>query len=81
MVEELAELGLSSVYHWQYSENQGEESLATFFLYRRMAKAYHIDYAFASKDLLDRNVLDLGKPEKWLNVSDHVPITLKLETA
>ncbi|WP_022950238.1 endonuclease/exonuclease/phosphatase family protein [Leucothrix mucor] len=81
VIEELAELGLSSVYHWQHGENQGEESLATFFLYRRMAKAYHIDYAFASKDLLDRCTLDVGIPEDWLTVSDHVPITLKLDTA
>ena len=79
VVTELGELGLTSLYHQQYAEKHGEETRSTFFLYRHQDKAYHIDYAFVSSNLLDNATLEIGRPEDWLNVSDHVPVIINLE--
>lgn len=80
VVDELESIGLHSAYHHQVREAQGEESTPTFFLQRNLTKAYHIDYVFASEDLVGRFRLDIGNPEHWLNMSDHMPVTLEIFT-
>ncbi len=81
VVEELAAIGLQSVYHLQTSEPQGQESTPTFFLQRNLDKAYHIDYVFASDEILDRCKVEIGDSNLWLSVSDHMPVTLDIQTA
>jgi endonuclease/exonuclease/phosphatase family metal-dependent hydrolase len=41
-----------------------------------MTKPYHIDYAFASADLVGRCELDVGKSIDWLHLSDHMPLVV-----
>jgi exonuclease III len=65
--------GLESAYHFYFDEKQGEETRPTFFLQKNKNKKFHIDHCFASKDKIDTyEVLD----ERWLAISDHVPIIL-----
>jgi len=71
---ELNEIGLESIYHHQYKEAQGAETTPTFFLHRNTSKPYHIDYIFASSDLLKTSKLEVGTSDKWLNISDHMPL-------
>lgn len=78
VVEELAAIGLQSVYHLQTKEPQGQETTPTFFLQRNLNKAYHIDYVFASGDLLQHCKIEAGNSNEWLRVSDHVPVTLDI---
>ena len=77
VVSELKELRIKSLYHHIHKEEQGAESMATFYLYRKKDKPYHIDYAFVSEDLLNSK-LDIGDKDLWLEFSDHVPITVEL---
>lgn len=74
VVRELADIGLQSVYHHINNEMQGEETQKTLFLQKNPSKAYHIDYFFVSEDLLKSSTVELGKPEQWLECSDHAPI-------
>jgi len=78
-IEELAEMGIESVYHHQHKEIQGMESKPTFFHQRNLAKSYHIDYAFASKDIIESSYIEVGCPDSWLNNSDHMPIILSYD--
>lgn len=79
VIEELKQIGIESVYHNQFNEEQGKETIPTFFLYRNPEKKYHIDYAFSSSDLLPNCTLSVGSKEDWLHVSDHMPLLLTLQ--
>lgn len=74
VVRELEQLGLKSLYHHQRGEEHGKEKSHTFFMYRRKAKPYHIDYTFLSEPILKKAAIELGCPNDWLPHSDHVPL-------
>ena len=79
VVRELEEIGIYSLYHEIMKENQGKESRPTLFMHRKLAKPYHIDYAFISKQLLNADFsLEVGKHEIWLDHSDHMPLIFSL---
>ena len=78
VVRELAELKLHSVYHQQTGEVQGNEQQPTFYLHRKTAKPYHIDYVFTASNLLQLCQLEIGGKQDWLRVSDHMPLTLTI---
>ncbi|KDN54109.1 exonuclease/endonuclease/phosphatase family protein [Flavobacterium seoulense] len=75
VIKELDNIGIESFYHKFYNEEQGKESLPTFFLHRNLEKPYHIDYVFGSKCFSSnlKNV-EIGNIEKWLEISDHLPV-------
>jgi endonuclease/exonuclease/phosphatase family metal-dependent hydrolase len=78
LVSKLADLGLVSAYHTLRGERQGQEVTPTQFMYRHLAKPYHLDYAFVSH-LLSRSCrLHVGEPGTWLPLSDHMPLLLTL---
>ena len=79
VVDELNEIGVVSLYHHQFNEVQGKEATPTFYLYRHMEKKYHIDYVFCSSDLVGQSNLLIGLPEKWLRLSDHMPLSVAVE--
>ena len=76
VVDELEEIGVNSIYHQFYDEEQSKESKPTLFHRRNLEKKYHVDYAFATKGMFDKEVnkVIVGDPEKWLKYSDHMPI-------
>ena len=82
VVSELRKLGIYSMYHELTQERQGEESTPTFYLNRKVDKPYHLDYVFASFDLISGAPLELevGTPDVWLEHSDHMPIIVELDT-
>ena len=73
-INELSAINIESLYHHQTGEQQGQETRPTFYLHRKEAKPYHIDYVFMSNNLLSCSTIELGKISKWLSVSDHMPI-------
>jgi exonuclease III len=81
VVNELGDIGISSIYHQLKNEEQGAESMPTLFLQRNMDKPYHIDYAFASESLFDKRAtnIDVGMPSRWLAHSDHMPLTFTID--
>ncbi len=78
LVAKLERLQMRSVYHAQTQEPQGKETISTFYLYRHADKGYHIDYAFVSQRLLEKTVLTIPEPSKWLPRSDHLPLLLDI---
>jgi exodeoxyribonuclease-3 len=80
VVRELATKNIHSVYHRNFNVEQGKEKHPTFFLQRKVNKPYHIDYCFASADLLSkvRNV-EVGTYEDWIGISDHTPLMIDID--
>ena len=76
VVRELEELQIHSLYHLATGEDQGNENTPTLFMYRKTERPYHIDYAFASKVIFEsqKDTLVVGRPDIWLEHSDHMPI-------
>lgn len=75
VVQQLAKIGLVSLYHYISGEKQGEESVPTFYMYRHINKGYHIDYCFTGENNV-KNYRILHST-KWLTLSDHMPILLE----
>jgi exonuclease III len=80
VVKELQALEIESIYHQLYSKNHGEEEDYTFYLYKRLEKKYHIDYSFISTKLYSHvKKFKIGEYQKWIDLSDHVPIIIDLD--
>lgn len=80
VIAELEAIGLQSQYHHDFKEVQGQETKPTFFLQRNRQKAYHIDYVFTSSDLIGECALQVGEHDDWISTSDHVPLTLSINS-
>jgi exodeoxyribonuclease-3 len=80
VVNKLAEKNIQSIYHQCFGCEQGKEGHPTFFLQRNINKPYHIDYCFASNDLLNKvQNVEIGSYEKWISHSDHSPLIIDFD--
>lgn len=80
VVNELNSIGIESLYHKTKQELQGKESKPTFYLHRDLLKPYHIDYIFADKSMINHILkFEIGEPQKWLEISDHMPVLCEFE--
>ncbi len=67
-----------SGYHYLQNERHGYETKPTLYMYRKIDRPYHVDYAFMSKGLLGRlDLISIGEYEKWSDKSDHMPLILE----
>lgn len=78
VVKELEEINIKSLYHTLNNKEHGKEITPTFYLQKNIKKAYHIDYIFTSIDLMNNATIKILEKEKWLEVSDHIPIVSEL---
>ncbi len=77
VVNVLADRNISSVYHRHFDNKQGNEKHPTFFLHKKVFKPYHIDYCFASKDMIDKLMsVEIGEYDNWIQHSDHMPLVV-----
>lgn len=75
VVNELKEFGIESLYHKTTGEIHGKESIPTLYFQKKLERQYHIDYIFAPNVIAERVcIFDIGNPDKWLKLSDHMPI-------
>ena len=75
VVNELAEIGLYSFYHYFEDIRPGNENESTFYLYRKLERNYHIDYLFGTLANIKRcSEFGIGKYTDWIEISDHMPI-------
>ena len=80
VVDMLNKNNISSIYHTYFSQEQGKEKHPTFFLHKKTLKPYHIDYCFASIDLLNKvKNVEIGNYEDWTNYSDHSPLIISFD--
>jgi len=80
VVKDLNELGLESVYHHFYKEIQGKELKSTFYLQKKINKAYHIDYCFMPKILIEKLTnFKIGEKIEWTEYSDHNPLFIEMD--
>ena len=43
-----------------------------------MKKPYHLDYCFASENLIRSNTkIAIGKYDDWIKLSDHMPVVIE----
>ena len=76
VIEKLSECGLVDIYHQLTGEKEGEETKPTFYMYRHLDKPYHLDHIFSSSDKVKD--LEIGDTDKWLQLSDHVPLIFEI---
>jgi exodeoxyribonuclease-3 len=81
VVKRLEEKGIFSCYHLHHKQIQGKEEHPTFYLYKHKDKPYHLDYCFASTDMIDKiQSVEVGDYEYWKKHSDHVPVIVTFNT-
>lgn len=79
VIKELDEIGLISCYHAILNEEQGTETRNTFYLHRRVDKAYHIDYCFAPSTFIrTSSSITIGQYDRWIALSDHMPMVTSI---
>lgn len=77
VVELLRSRQLEDMWHYLKKEEQGKESVPTFYLYRHLDKPFHIDHCFAHPSLVKSVVIHARW--EWLALSDHLPIEIVTE--
>jgi exonuclease III len=77
----LGKKGIHSTYHMHHQQVQGKEQHPTLYMYRHKDKPYHIDYCFASADMM-KNIrsVEIGEYDSWKMYSDHVPVMVEFGT-
>ena len=78
MVGELKNRGLVSAYHAFNKEEHGCETELTFYLNRKVAKSFHLDYIFMPDIWRKGMRFEVGRHSDWLSYSDHCPLTLEV---
>lgn len=76
VVNQLKSIGIEDIYHTLTGEEQGKESVPTFFLYRHEDQPFHIDHCFANPKLVSS--LKIETDLRWLKMSDHMPVTIEV---
>jgi exodeoxyribonuclease III len=80
IVDILAKKKIHSTYHKHFDLAHGKEQHSTFFLYRHEDKPYHLDYCFASNDMMKKlKKVEVGTFDNWKNASDHVPLIMEFD--
>lgn len=75
-IPKLESKGLTDIWHFYHKEEQGKESVPTFYLYRHLDKPLHLDHCFASPKLVSS--FKIHARVKWLNLSDHLPVEIEV---
>ncbi len=81
LVDLLRDKNIISTYHKFNNQEQGKETAATLYMHRKIERPYHIDFCFASNNLIDKiKKVEIGDYESWTKYSDHKPliVTFKL---
>ncbi len=74
----LSKRNIHSIYHRQEKEKHGKEKQPTFYLTKKLEKPYHLDYCFATEELINNNTsIRVGKYKQWIELSDHMPIIIE----
>jgi exonuclease III len=78
IVDYLYKYHIQSIYHFQTQELMGSETTGTHAFRRSKEAMYHLDYCFASKNLLEHMEMQIAAIDQWLMYSDHAPLIIDL---
>lgn len=73
---DLEKYGLYSAYHYLNHENQGEETQATFCLYRHADRPFYINYCYCNPNEVKK--FQIGNFDEWSGLSDHMPLEVEI---
>lgn len=77
VVKMFDDCGIKSAYHEFMQEEQGSESVPTYYTYHKESKPFHIDYCFASNNWMNKlGSVVVGDYELWHKLSDHCPMVV-----
>lgn len=77
LVDFLKNKNIFSTYHSYFNQEHGKESAPTLFMHRKADRQYHIDFCFASNNLIKKmDSVKIGKYKNWTMHSDHKPLTV-----
>jgi len=80
MVAWLQQRGLVDAYNHLTGEDEGKETVPTFYHWRHVDLPFHLDRAFVSPQRLKSfMVIPQRAHSTWLKVSDHMPIVLEIK--
>ena len=80
IVEFLKGKNIISTYHHFHDQVQGKEKHNTLYMQRNINKPYHIDYCFASSNLIGKmKNVEVGEYESWTKHSDHQPLMVTFD--
>lgn len=80
LVDFLSWKNIRSSYHTFKNESQGKESSPTLFMHRKIDRPYHIDYCFASNNLINKiSNVEIGEYQRWTKYSDHAPLSIEID--
>ena len=80
VVNEFREMGIESFYHKFTGEIQGIETKSTLYFQKKLTRPYHIDYIFGAQKFTDTIIkFEIGEFERWIKISDHMPIICEIE--
>ena len=80
VVRKLEQKKIFSTYHKYFDQIQGKEMHPTLFMYRHQDKPYHIDYCFASIDMIEKLAkVEVGEYKDWIHLSDHLPVMITFD--
>jgi len=77
LIELLRQKGLVDAYNHLTGEEEGKETLPTFYLYRHLNQPYHLDKAFVAPQRI-KSFSIAADHDYWLALSDHIPIEIDL---
>ena len=72
----LSLLGYESSYHKQTRYQFGKEKETTFYHTKKEDKKYHIDYIYIKN--MNIKSLNIGSYDKWIEHSDHCPVSIEV---
>ena len=80
LVDFLKTKNILSTYHHFHKQTQGKEKDYTLFMQRKIDRPYHIDFCFASLNLIEKlKNVEVGTYEKWTTYSDHNPLIVNFD--
>ncbi len=71
----LQPIGLFDMWHYHHNEQEGKETVPTFYLYRHLDRGDHIDHCLASPNLVKSMIIHTRW--QWLSLSDHLPLEIE----
>ncbi|MCB0653880.1 MAG: endonuclease/exonuclease/phosphatase family protein [Saprospiraceae bacterium] len=80
VVNELKEIGIESLYHRFTGQEQGRETIPTLYFQKKLERPYHIDYIFGDQGFCKQlKKFEIGEVDKWIEISDHMPVLCEFE--